>query len=301
MKIYKNTEAERDRIQACINKFGWTSDHNLDWFLVALNRPDGKPAFVEFDDGTGILFHKYSREWQIWSDPLCDKNLGADKITEFAKFGLNQNMDSVWCNYISDGIYPLLKSKNELILDEIDYSLDWPVLNMEKFDLALSGGHFKGFRNARNKFNREHKMEVVDFEKSYNDPLHDVINKWKKAALLKEEENYVYDFWYHNVVDSGFRGFKTARILIIDGVPTGFNAGYEVVNNPQRFAGIIGIHDYSLTDLGLILWLEDLEWIKDAGYKELDMQGSEDDGGLKFKMKFNPMIERKTDTFSMRK
>ena len=78
MKIYENIEAERDRIQACINKFGWTSDHNLDWFSVALNRPEGKPAFAEFEDGTGILFHSYSGEWQIWSDPLCDKKLSAD-------------------------------------------------------------------------------------------------------------------------------------------------------------------------------------------------------------------------------
>ena len=59
MKIYENIEAERDRIQACINKFGWTSDHNLDWFSVSLNRLDGKPAFAEFEDGAGILFHNY--------------------------------------------------------------------------------------------------------------------------------------------------------------------------------------------------------------------------------------------------
>lgn len=81
MKIYENIELERDRVQACINKFGWTSDHNLDWFSIALNRPDGKPAFAEFEDGTGILFHNYSGEWQIWSDPLCDKSLSADKIS----------------------------------------------------------------------------------------------------------------------------------------------------------------------------------------------------------------------------
>ena len=298
MKIYENIEAERDRTQTCINKFGWTSDHNLDWFSVALNRPEGKPAFAEFKDGSGILFHSYPEEWQIWSDPLCDKNLSANKITEFAIFGFKEGIDKVWCNYVSEEIYPLLKNKSELVLDKIDYSLEWPVLNMEQFDLALPGGHFKDVRNARNKFNREHKMEVVNFEKSHSDSLHNVVNNWKKA--LKEEEKYVYDFWYHNAIDKDFRGFKTARILIVDGKPVGFNAGYEVVNNLKRFAGAVGIHDYSLTDLGLILWLEDLEWIKNAGYKELDMKGSEG-GGLKFKMQFNPVIERKTDTFSMRK
>jgi len=297
MKIYENIKAERDRVLACINKFGWTSDHNLDWFLIALNRPDGKPAFAEFKDGTGVLFHSYLGEWQIWSDPLCDKNVRANKITEFVKFGFGENIDKIWCNYISDTVYPLLKNKNELVLDKIDYSLDWPVLNMEQFDLALPGGHFKDIRNARNKFNREHKMEVITFEKNYSYHLHDIVNNWKKT--LKEKEKYIYDFWYHNAIDKGFRGFKTVRILIVDGKPVGFNAGYEVVNSPGRFAGVIGIHDYSLTDLGLILWLEDLEWIKNADYKELDMQGSEG-GGLEFKMQFNPVIERKTDTFSIK-
>ena len=219
-------------------------------------------------------------------------------IIEFASYGFKENIDKVWCNYVSDDNYPLLENKNELVLDKIDYSLDWPVLNMEQFDLALPGGHYKDIRNARSKFNREHKIEVVNFEKSHSESLHGVVNNWKNT--LKEEEKYVFDFWYHNAIDNGFRGFKTARILIVDGKPVGFNAGYEVVNNSQRFAGIIGIHDYSLTDLGLMLWLEDLEWIKNAGYKELDMQGSEG-GGLKFKMQFNPVIERRTDTFCIKK
>ncbi|MEX2090636.1 MAG: phosphatidylglycerol lysyltransferase domain-containing protein [Candidatus Paceibacterota bacterium] len=297
MEIYENIESERDRIQKCIERFGWTSDHNLDWFSVCTTNSEGKSAFAEFDNG-GILFHIYKNNWQIWSDPLCDKNTAVDKITEFAKFGFKEGMDKIWCNYVSYSIYPLLEKKGELLLDKIDYSLDWPVLNMEKFDLALPGGDFKDIRNAQNKFNREHEIKVVNFENSYKDSLHEIINNWKN--ILKEEEKYIYDFWYHNAVKNSFKGFKTARILFVDGRPVGFNAGYEVINNSQRFAGIVGIHDYSLKDLGLILWLEDLTWIKNAGYKELDMQGSEG-GGLKFKMQFRPVIERRTDTFCIKR
>ena len=50
-----------------------------------------------------------------------------------------------------------------------------------------------------------------------------------------------------------------------------------------------------------MLWLEDLDWIKNTGYKELDMQGDEGGGGLEFKMQFGPKIERKTDTFSIQR
>ena len=74
----------------------------------------------------------------------------------------------------------------------------------------------------------------------------------------------------------------------------------EVVNRPGRLAGIIGIHDYSHKDLGTILWLEDLNWVKDHGYKEMDMQGwEENDNALKFEMRLGGKIDRKTDTFSI--
>lgn len=90
--------------------------------------------------------------------------------------------------------------------------------------------------------------------------------------------------------------------MVVDGRPVGFNAGYEVPNHPGSFTSIIGIHDYSLKDLGTVLWLEDLEWIKNAGYREFDMQGSEYEWEIKQKTQFgNAVIERKTDTFSIRR
>ena len=89
--------------------------------------------------------------------------------------------------------------------------------------------------------------------------------------------------------------------MVVDGRPIGFNAGYEVPNMPDRFAGIIGIHDYSFKDLGTILWLEDLDWIKkNTKYKIYDMQGDEG-GGLDSKIRIGGRIERKTDTFSIRR
>ncbi len=163
MKLYENIEVERDRIEACIKKFGWTSDHNLDWFSVAVISEEGKPAFAEFEDGSGILFHIYSDGWQIWSDPLGDKKMGAERVEEFINFAFKEGIDRVWCNYISDNIYPALSLKKKFKINSIDYSLDWPVLNMEKFDLSLPGGHFKDIRNARSKFNREHKIHVLDY------------------------------------------------------------------------------------------------------------------------------------------
>src|SRR3989344_2401889 len=159
MKFFENIEVERDRIQNCIQKFGWTSDHNLNWWTCGIITPDGVPVFVEFDDGTGLLANKYPDKWRIWSDPLCDTNIAVDKIREFSGFILDGSIKEVWCDDVSDKIYPELKKSTGLRLNEIYYYLLWPVMDIANYDPTLSGGHFKDIRNAKNKFYREHKVD----------------------------------------------------------------------------------------------------------------------------------------------
>lgn len=301
MKFYENIEIERERIQDCIRKFGWTSDHNLDWFADCITEKNALPVFVEFDDGSGLLAHKYPDKWRIWSDPLSGQNVAVDKINEFSEKVLGEDIKEVWCDDVSDGIRPSLLKNSNLAVGEIYYSLVWPVLDMEKYDPLLPGGHFKDIRNARNKFYREHKLKVVNPIELKKEDLHAVFYSWKRVISEKQDEKDISDLKYHNAVENNFKAFLTVRVIVVDNQPVGINAGYEVPNALSSFAGIIGIHNYSLNDLGLVLWLEDLEWIKSAGYKFYDMQGSEDDGGLSFKMQFNPVIERKTDTFSIKK
>ena len=320
MRFLENIEAERERIQKCISKYGWTSDHNLDWYIDSIIDSDAKPIFVEFDDGTGILTHKYEDKWRIWSDPLSETTTAVKKISEFAKFVLAEDINpalkdgissiakkqsilkcgvkEVWCDDVSDNIYPELKKDSSLKLNDIYYNLFWPVLDMDKYDLILPGGHFKEIRNSRNKFYREHKVEILKTNELSKKDLLKIVDDWVNK-MTKKQKGDVYDLKYRNAVLNGFKAFLTSRVMVVDGRSVGFNAGYEVPNMPERFTGIIGIHDYSFKDLGTILWLEDLEWIKkNTNYKVYDMQGS-DDGGLKQKLKFGAVIERKTDTFSI--
>lgn len=301
MNFYEDINIEREKIQNCIRKFGWTSDHNLDWFADCILSKDGKPIFVEFSDGTGLLTHKYKNMWRIWSDPLCKKSFAVDKILEFAEQVLDDEVKEVWCDDVSDNIRPALIKNNRLTIGEIYYSLLWPILDMEKYDPNIPGRHFKEVRNARNKLYREHKVQILSPSEIKKEELHDIFYKWENAISEKQDKEDIFNLKYHNAVEDNFRAFSTARVLVVDGRPVGINAGYKVPNAPDRFAGIIGIHDYSLNDLGPILWLEDLGWIKNAGYKIYDMQGSEDDGGLKFKMQFGAKIERGTDAFPITK
>ncbi|OGN06952.1 MAG: hypothetical protein A3B86_03315 [Candidatus Yanofskybacteria bacterium RIFCSPHIGHO2_02_FULL_38_22b] len=299
MNFYENIEAERERIQRCISKYGHTSDHNLDWYSDSIIEVEAEPVFVEFDDGTGLLTHRDSDKWRIWSDPLSQESDMADRIGEFA-VGVfkDEKIKEVWCDDVSDKIYPELKKNQSLKLNDPYYHLFWPVLDMAKYNPALPGGHFKETRNAKNKFYREHKLDVVKTSDLSKENLLKIVDDWFKEVSKKQKED-VYDLRYRLLIKNNFRGFTTARVLVADGKPVGFNAGYEVVNRPGRFAGVIGIHDYSIKDLGTILWLEDLGWIKNSGYKELDMQGNEYEWELKQKTQFGAVIERKTDTFSI--
>ena len=299
MNFYENIEAERERIQRCISKYGHTSDHNLDWYSDSIIEVEAETVFVEFDDGTGLLTHRDSDKWRIWSDPLSQESDMADRIGEFA-VGVfkDEKIKEVWCDDVSDKIYPELKKNQSLKLNDPYYHLFWPVLDMAKYNPALPGGHFKETRNAKNKFYREHKLDVVKTSDLSKENLLKIVDDWFKEVSKKQKED-VYDLRYRLLIKNNFRGFTTARVLVADGKPVGFNAGYEVVNRPGRFAGVIGIHDYSIKDLGTILWLEDLGWIKNSGYKELDMQGNEYEWELKQKTQFGAVIERKTDTFSI--
>ena len=311
IKIFDDIDKERDRIQACINKHGYTSDHNLDWWACSIITSDGAPVFVEWPDGSGLLAHRYPDKWRIWSDPLVPRRSSAglsaesdmaERIGEFAlEIFQNQKIKEIWCDDVSDKIYPKLKKNNALKLSDIYYSLQWPVLDMGKYDPNLPGGHFKEIRNARNKFYREHKAEVLNTDNFTRGVLMKIVDDWLKEVSKKQKLEDVYDLRYRLIIKNNFRGFSIARIIVVDDRPAGFNAGYEVPNRAGRFAGVIGIHDYSIKDLGAVLCLEDLDWIKTAGYKELDMQGSEYDWELKVKTQYGAVIERKTDTFFIEK
>lgn len=297
MQIFKDLEAEYERAASSIQKYGWTSDHNLDWFIDA-TEIDKKPAFIEFEENAGLLIHFNDNSYSIWSDPLCPRNQCADLISFFSKEILEKSKE-IWCTDVSEGIRAKLLENGRFHIGEVYYSLFWPVLNMEKYNPELLGGNFKEIRNAKNKFYREHRVEVLAADGIEKSKLHKIVEDWKKE-LERRNETDIYDLKYHLAVENNFKGFKTARVLVVDGMPVGINAGYEVPNQPGRFAGIIGIHNYSASDLGSMLWLEDLDWVKNIGYIEFDMQGSEDDGGLKLKLRMGAVIERKTETFCIK-
>ncbi len=295
IKIIEDPEAERNLIESSVKKYGSTPDHNFDWFLYCVE--GAKPRGFYREDGSCILafYSPDSNEWALFSDPIAPPNAHGEIIKETVDFIFNQN--NVSKISFLDVREPILKFIEFSSLGdcEVDYELVWPVLNMDKFDPDLPGGHFKTIRNAKNKFYREHKVEIVEARFVDKNLLYGLVDRWNKNRI-KADIQELFPNRYRRIIDGGFRGMASARAMMIDGALVGFNAGWETPNTPGDYSAAVGIHDFSAKDLGLALLIEDLEWIKKAGYRTCDLEGSEPEA-LKFKMQFLPERTYKTYTF----
>lgn len=299
MEFITDIEKNRDRIQNSINKFGFAPEHNLDWFLYYAG-PKQKPVFIQWPDGSGLLTHKSESEWNTFSEPLIPQKENGKKIAEFINVALNEKkIGKINIEARTDTKTNILEALGDSFTVEQDYTLTWPIMNTERFDSALPGGHFKSLRNAVNKFYKKHLVEVSDARKTPTGELHALVERWFKTLKQKDVEN-ILDHPYHNMIDGGFKGLKHIRAMYVDGKLAGLNGGWEMPNSDSYYAAI-GIHDYSLQDLGIILYIEDLENIKKMKYKTADMGGVEEGGPLNFKDQFLPESSYKTFIFSIAK
>lgn len=296
MNLDNDIDAARATIEKAIRRYGFAPEHNVDWFKYACESYQ-KAIFISWPDGTGLMTHKEKKEWYTFSEPLAPSDLKGKRIAEFAKFALGEPLiKKVVTEARTDTRREILKSlPPSLKARSINYTLNWPVMNMEKFDSALPGGHFKSLRNAKNKFYKEHRVEIKGAKLVDKEILGEIVDTWAK---MRKGSDRVYKYSYINAVNGEFAGLKSARVMFADGRPVGFNAGWDIPNSNQYYAGI-GTHDYSVKDLGLMLYLEDLEWIKNAGYKSADMGGVEKGGPLNFKNQFLPESWYKTFLFSI--
>ncbi len=298
MKIYDDVDKERNRIETSIKKFGHSPDHNFDWLKYCSD--EGTPSIAIWEDGSVVWFYvnKSKKEWVILSDPIVSLKVQKNILKELPDYILNHKSTICFLD-VRDGVHDFIRSRYPDKY-KFDYEIIWPVVDMTLFDPTLPGRHFKEIRNALSKINREHKIEVVPITSPPKKELHDIVDRWTENRVKAGIEE-LYPNRYHNMIDGDFKGTKSARVMTIDGHLVGFNAGWETPNNSSEWSAAIGIHDYSVKDLGIALLHEDLVWIKNAGYKTCDLEGSEVPA-LKFKTQFFTEYKTyKTYTFYVKK
>jgi hypothetical protein len=291
-----------------IKKHGWAAEHNYRYYQYyqyyqPSYKPPTKNIFVEADHGALFTaYDSYDNSYFVVFDPMAPTEFRVPILMEYIEWIFsNTQASKIWFQLDTSFRRSFLKSLPESFRScRIYYTLTWPVYDLRQFDPELKGGHYKTLRKEHNKFYREHVVTVEDAKKFLEvsdkgkQDLYEIIENWKKRRLNNDQ---AMTGVYKAMIDGHFEGMDEARIFIVDGRPVGFNAGWMIPNS-ERFYGAVGIHDYSHEDLGAMLYLEDMIYLKNKGYLEADMGGSVD-SVLAFKKKFCPNSFYKSAIFSV--
>ena len=286
----------RPTVEESIRLYGHAPEHNVWWFEY-ITEKEQRPFFISWNDGTGLLAHREKTKWYVMSEPISPLERAADLICEFVLEALaDQEIEKVVFELETKTRRALLHCLPQTLkARSINYTLTVPVTNMKSLDSSLSGKRWKSIRNARNTFYRENDVCKTDAGAVSKDALHKIVRSWEER---RSGRDHSFGARYHALVDNNFKGTRFSRALVVNGIPVGFNAGWEIPNRDGYYYGAVGLHDYSLNDLGALLYLEDLLWIKGAGYVYADMGGGER-ALTHFKNQFFPEYWYKTHVFSI--
>jgi len=297
-KFFENALKEKQRIEKAIKKYGHAPEHNF-WWYQAQTDQKSKNVFFECENDKGLLTieQKSKKRSYVFSSPLSSPSYQKEIIIAYLdcvfQFREIQRVTLELENLLYKDF--VKNMPREMKARKINYTLTWPVYDLKNFDISLSGNLWKSLRKTRKKFYQNHSVVVLNAKK-YKDKksLHSIIDEWRKKRGGHDRADFRS---YHNFIKLNFKGATEARVFIVDGKACGINAGW-LIPNSNRFYGALGIHNYSFSGLGDVLYLEDLIWLKKHGYKEVDMGGGEDNLTY-FKSKFHPKSYYKTYVFSV--
>jgi hypothetical protein len=299
MRVYES--GFEDLARRSIARWGHCEEHNLSHFL-SLGTSAKIPVFVSFDDSMGILAlkSKTGKLWYVMREVLAPKEKKAEIFLEFAEHIMkDMGIERIQVEFEERFRDELLQKLEDTSLRacSVNYYLDWPLFDMERWDGdKMPGKEWKKLRNIKNKFYKEHKVEVRNPEDADKEELKRIVKDWKSK---RNAEDFAYTHEYMDVVENGFKGFDEVRVLFIDSKPRAITGGWKVPNSDQYYSSL-GIFDYSVERLGEIANLDDLVYLKSRGYKIVNFGGSDSDL-LEFKKKFRPHSQYRTYTFSIAK
>ena len=299
MKIHEDNFEEIARNS--INKFGNCEEHNYEHF-ISLGTTAKIPVFIDFENNTGILAlkSKTGKIWYMVREVLAPKEKKTELLIKFVKYLITDlGMERLQIELEEDSRKELLGEleKHNIRAGAINYTLDWPLFDIQNWNGdKMEGKDWKKLRNIKNKFCREHKVELVDLKEADKEELKNIIKQWKQK---RNAEDFAYIHEYSNYIDNDFKGFDELRILKIDGKLCSITAGWKIPNSNAYYSAV-GVFDYSIDRLGEIANLDDLNNLKKKGYKIVNFGGSDEDL-LTFKKKFKPHSQYRTYTFTIRK
>ena len=217
----------KEQIEACIRNFGWAPEHHAVWYGCCGNmfRPQAdqkeqkKDVAVFFDRGYGLLTKQHygaTFHTEVFSEPLAPIDARPAIMHQYAIYALEtlgaKKVIFELCTETRDDFLRSLPSR--LKARAPAYTMTWPVVNLDVFDLGLPGKHFRNLRNAKNKFYREHSVLLEDAKNMDGGDLHAIVEHWRISRKGKDRTSYQK---YHNIIEVNFEGCEDASLLRVDG------------------------------------------------------------------------------------
>lgn len=297
MKIISDIKEEGSKIKKSIAQYGNTAQHNFELFL---NYAMKSEVFIFLDIGNqkGIMAYKNKTTWKIFTDPLCKESEKLEIITKAIDFIFKeQKAKKIIMEDISEelrkGIVEFYKNKKYRVLKP-SYSLFWPVIDLKDFSQELPGKKWKAFRKIRNKFFKENKVIFKSKHEIDKKDIKELLERWKKNRRDNDRVHFVQ---YLKFAESSFEGFDLFRAMEVNGQIRSIYGGWKF-GKSNNYYSFLGIHDYTIDNLGEVSYLDELAVAKNMGIEFLDLGGIEKEH-LGFKVKFHPSKMYRTDTFSI--
>lgn len=263
--------------------------------------PEDKNVFLDFGNDKKVLMQhtEHLGKWTLFPcGILAPEEERLSILLKAANHVLKKKNSKKLTVEVSEdlrkGILQKLRKPNGLRACSYYYILYWPMYKMESWDPKLKGNKMKKLRNISNRFYKKNKVRVKDSRDVPKEKLYKVVKRWLKKRNMADsvEEDY-----YFNLINSGFKGLESAKTIYVNGNPATITAGWKIPQSKDYYSAI-GIVDYSVSGLGEIANIDDLNRLKRAKYEYADFGGS-DRILLRFKRKFKPEKIYKTYTFSI--
>lgn len=301
MEIIFNVERCKDIIVACINKYGFASEHNYDYFMANENE-NTRAVFISCgeesqDNLAGVLSVKINdANWKFISEPLAKPDDRAKVLLDASKILFDSGAKNILVE-----ISPVLRKKIIKLSKKDEYKkikigsvlekYNVPIISLKNWDSKLEGPEFTNLRKTKNRYYRNYKIKILAGKEALNidyDVLKNIVIKWKEHR--KSKDNAYYDE-YLEIFRKKFSGTAHTMVLEINDSVCAVASCFPIPrNNDHNSSDVyyaLNIHDYSIPDLGDFLTTSFFDELKRAGFDNVDF-GSSDENLLKYKKKFKP-------------
>ncbi len=299
--------ADAEAIKNIIATHGHAAEHNYNHF-INIGEMMGECSFCIIDNNFGIMSYKNKNDIWCYSDPIAPEEKRLEIFLQFVECSFENGAKKVraevneklWAEIIQK---IKLEHKNKFRTVKPSYIYQWPVYDLKKWDMSLTGIKWKKLRNMRNAFTRDHKIEIFHNASNgtgsikENFSQQELINFLKKWKKLRQGKDMAHTEHYESAIKSNFEGYDFVRLIYVDGAIAALNGGWKIANSNNVYLQL-GLPNYGMKNIGDFSYLNDLEFFKSIGFDFADLGGSTPEM-MHFKNKFSPAYVYRTVEFSI--